>query len=228
MSIVDDTAKAPESPRDDLRRYLGAQESLASTADEVEGLAGSAGVETFNQKLDLLKRRLVADPALFRDMFIEDGIAAAGWEFQQPELSDEFVEALWSLLTSDGDASTVFMRFIWSLPVGKKRSFIRGIDRVLSDRYPMLKGLSAAWPANVAIAPYIREADVRAEDFDLVNKGYLGYMDLGLTAREVDVLVWLEVLRDKQSRNARANWESSRRERMSASGVAPSAFTSPR
>ena len=198
MSIVDDATKAPGSPQDDLRRYLGAKDALETTAGEVEGLEGSAGVETFKQQLDLLKRRLVEDPSSFRDLFIEDGIAAAGWEFSQPELSDAFVESLWGILTTDGDASTVFMRFIWDLPVGKKRSFIRGIDRVLSDRYPMLKGLSAAWPANVAIAPYIREADVRAEDFDLVNKGYLGYMDLGLTAREVDVLVWLEVLRDKQ------------------------------
>jgi glutamate synthase (NADPH/NADH) small chain len=198
MSIIDDTVTAATSPQDDLRRYLGAKDTLNATADEVEGLEGSAGVETFKQQLGLLKRRLVEDPSSFRDLFIEDGIAAAAWEFQQSELSDEFVEALWGILTSDGDASTVFMRFIWSLPVRQKRTFIRGIDRVLSDRYPMLKGLSAQWPANVALAPYVREPDVRAEDFDLVNKGYLGYMDLGLTAREVDVLVWLEVLRDKQ------------------------------
>jgi len=198
MSILDETVPGAGASHEEVRRYLDAQRSLEATADEVEGLETSVGVETFKQQLDLLKRRLVEDPASFRDMFIEDGIAAAGWEFQQPELSDEFVEALWGILTSDGDASTVFMRFVWGLPMGKKRSFIRGIDRVMSDRYPMLKGLSAAWPANVAIAPYIREPDVRAEDFDLVNKGYLGYMDLGLTAREVDVLVWLEVLRDKQ------------------------------
>lgn len=198
MSIVNDTAKGAGSPHDDLRRYLDAKEALEATADELDDLEGSVGVETFKQQLDLLKRRLVQDPAAFRDMFIEDGIAAAAWEFQQPELSDEFVETLWSLLKSEGDASTVMMRFIWSLPVGKKRSFIRGVDRVLSDRYPMLKGFSAAWPANVAIPPYIREPEDRAEDFELVNAGYLGYMQTGLTAREVDLLVWLEVLRDKQ------------------------------
>ncbi|WP_291378780.1 sulfide/dihydroorotate dehydrogenase-like FAD/NAD-binding protein [Demequina sp.] len=198
MSIVDDTAKSASSPHDDVRRYLGAKESLEATADEVEDLEGSAGVASFKQQLDLLKRRLVEDPASFRDMFIEDGIAAAAWEFQQPELSDEFMETLWGLLKSEGDASTVLMKFIWNLPVGKKRSFIRAVDRVLSDRYPMLKGFSATWPAHVAIPPYIREPEVRAEDFELVNKGYLGYMDTGLTAREVDLLVWLEVLRDKQ------------------------------
>ncbi len=198
MSIVDETAPGVGSPREDLRRYLDAKQSLETTTNEVEGLEDSVGVETFKQQLDLLKRRLVDDPAVFRDMFIDDGVAAAAWEFQQPELSDEFLETLWGLLCVEGDASTVLMRFIWDLPVGKKRSFIRAVDRVLSDRYPMLKGLSAAWPANVAIAPYVREPEVRAEDFDLVNKGYLGYMDLGLTAREVDLIVWLEVLRDKQ------------------------------
>lgn len=197
MSIVDDTA-AGASPTEDVRRYLDAQSALEATLNEVEGLEASAGVETFKRQLDLLKRRLVQDPAMFRDMFIEDGIAAAAWEFQQPELSDEFVVTLWDILKQDSDASTVMMRFIWNLPVGKKRSFIRGVDRVLSDRYPMLKGFSAAWPANVAIEPYIREPEERSEDFELVNQGYLGYMNKGYTAREVDLLVWLEVLRDKQ------------------------------
>ena len=31
-----------------------------------------------------------------------------------------------------------------------------------------------------------------------MNQGYLGYMNLGYNAREVDLFVWLEVLRDKQ------------------------------
>ncbi|NVN88926.1 MAG: sulfide/dihydroorotate dehydrogenase-like FAD/NAD-binding protein, partial [Rhodopseudomonas sp.] len=32
----------------------------------------------------------------------------------------------------------------------------------------------------------------------LVNQGYLGYMNLGYSAREVEMFVWLEALRDKQ------------------------------
>ncbi|WP_291380807.1 sulfide/dihydroorotate dehydrogenase-like FAD/NAD-binding protein [Demequina sp.] len=198
MSIVDDTVAGTGTRHEEVRRYLDAQRSLETTADEVEGLETSVGVETFKQQLDLLKRRLVEDPASFRDLFIDDGVAAVAWEFEQPELSDEFLETLWKVLLGEGDASTVLMRFIWGLPVGKKRKFIRAVDRVLSSRYPMLEGFSASWPANVAIPPYIREPDVRAEDFELVNQGYLGYMETGLTAREVDLLVWLEVLRDKQ------------------------------
>ncbi|MDR1833122.1 MAG: sulfide/dihydroorotate dehydrogenase-like FAD/NAD-binding protein, partial [Propionibacteriaceae bacterium] len=46
--------------------------------------------------------------------------------------------------------------------------------------------------------PYIRPADERAADFGLVNKGYLGYMDLGYGLREVELFVWLEALRDRQ------------------------------
>lgn len=197
MSTVDESPASPAT-HEQVRRYLDAQMALESTLTEVEDLEASASVETFKRQLELLKRRLVQDPAAFRDMFIEEGVAAAAWEFQQPELSDEFVRQLWSILEQDNDASIVMMRFIWNLPVGKKRAFIRGVDRVLSDRYPMLKGFSAVWPAHVAIPPYIREPEERAEDFELVNQGYLGYTELGYTAREVDLLVWLEVLRDKQ------------------------------
>ena len=62
----------------------------------------------------------------------------------------------------------------------------------------MFKGLSQGWPAQNGIPPYIRPPEERAKDFELVNQGYLGYMSLGYSAREVDLFVWLEVLRDKQ------------------------------
>jgi len=158
----------------------------------------SVEVEPFDLQLGLLKRRLLAEPRAFRELFITDGMQAVAWEFQQPELSKEFVERLWVMLLRDDDASVLLMRFIWNLGVGKKRVFIKGIDQHLSDRYPMFDGLSKDWPAGNTIPPYIREADDRASDFELVNKGYLGYMDLGFTRRDVDLLVWLEALRDKQ------------------------------
>ncbi len=66
----------------------------------------------------------------------------------------------------------------------------------------MVKGLSNDWPAGSTIAPYVRDAGARAEDFDLVNKGFLGYMDLGFTRRDIDLLVWLEAIRDKQCADA--------------------------
>ena len=62
----------------------------------------------------------------------------------------------------------------------------------------MFKGLSEGWPGENCIPPYIRPAEERAHDFELVNQGYLGYMSLGYSAREVELFVWLEVLRDKQ------------------------------
>lgn len=198
MSTATTPLPGDRAPQEDVRRYLSAREALDATRVEMEELEGSAGVETFKHQLELLKRRLVAEPQAFREMFIEDGIAATAWEFQQPELSDEFVEVLWSILSRDDDASAVMMRFLWSLPLGKKRSFIRGIERVLSDRYPMFAGYSIGWPASQSIAPYIRDADTRAGDFGLVNEGYLGYMNHGFTARDVDLFVWLEAMRDKQ------------------------------
>jgi len=191
------TAEHPSGP-EALSRYLEASSTLESSRAQVEVLEHSEPVESFNHQLDLLKRRLLSEPRAFRELFISDGMAAVAWEFQQPELGPEFVKTLWSMLSRGDDSSTVLMRFLWDLPLGMKRKFIRGIDEHLSDRYPMFAGLSVDWPAQNGIPPYIREADSRAHDFGLVNQGYLGYMGVGYTARDVDLFVWLEVMRDKQ------------------------------
>jgi glutamate synthase (NADPH/NADH) small chain len=179
-------------------RYVDAQSSIESTRSQLEELEATEGVETFTRQLELLKRRLLSEPQAFREMFIADGMRAVAWEFGQPELSAEFVQTLWAMLQRDDDASAVLMRFLWNVPLAMKRKFIRGLDRHLSDRYPVFDGLSVDWPAGSTIPPYIREPEDRAHDFELVNKGWLGYMDLGYTARDVDLLVWLEALRDKQ------------------------------
>ena len=151
-----------------------------------------------DQQLEILKRRLQADPGQFRDVFISEGMQAVARQFTQPDLSPEFTVTLWDSLRRADDASRILMRFIWSLPLGMKRKFIRALDAHLSERYPMFTGLSVDWPAGNAIPPYIREPGERDHDFELVNKGYLGYMTLGYTAGDVDLLVWLEALRDKQ------------------------------
>ena len=188
--------------QDEVLRWVGARSALDATRQEVESLDTTKGVSTFRNQLELLERRLVAEPRAFRDMFISDGMAAVAWEFQQSELSRDFVLRLWDMLLRDDDVSTLLMRFIWDLPLAKKRTFIRAVDAHLSDRYPMLKGISAGWPAESTIEPYIREPEERAEDFGLVNKGFLGYMDLGFTRRDVDLLIWLEAIRDKQCADA--------------------------
>ena len=188
--------------REDVLRWAGARSALEQTQDEVVALGASPAVSSFRNQLSLLEKRLVADPRSFRDMFVADGMAAVAWEFQQPELSAGFMNRLWDMLLRDDDVSTVLMRFLWDLPVGKKRAFIRGVDKHLSHRYPMFDGLSVDWPAGNTIPPYVRSAEDRSADFGLVNKGYLGYMDLGYTARDVDLFVWLEALRDKQCAEA--------------------------
>jgi len=156
----------------------------------------------FTTQLGLLERRLTADPRAFRDLFTADGMEAVAWEFRQTDLSHDFIWQVWDVLSRDDDASSVMMRFLWKLPVGKKRMFIRALDAHLSERYPMFAGLSQNWPAGNAIEPYIREAEARSHDFELVNKGFLGYMDLGYTRRDVELFVWLEALRDKQCAEA--------------------------
>ena len=113
-------------------------------------------------------------------------------------LSRDFTLGLWDMLLRGDDISTLVQQFIWNAPLRYKIKFIQAIDRHLSDRYPMFKGLSKGWPTESHIVPYVRPADQRKDDFDLVTTGYLGYRELGYSMREVDLIVWLEVLRDKQ------------------------------
>ena len=184
--------------RDDLDRYRQASRALEVTQNEIEELEHSEAFEVFKKQLGLLRKRLLNSPQSLRQVFIDDGTQAIVWEFKQNELGGNFTKTLWNLLLRDDDMSTILLRFIWNIPLKFKRKFIAAIDAHLSDRYPMFKGLSQGWPAQNSIPPYIRPPDVRAKDFNLVNQGYLGYMSLGYSAREVDLLVWLEVLRDKQ------------------------------
>ena len=168
------------------------------TQTQLQELERNEDAEVLDLQLGLLKKRLLADPQSFRQLFVSGGMEAAAWEFQQDELGGEFTKTFWKLLVRGDGMSTVLQRFVWELPLKFKRKFIRAIDEHLSDRYPMFKGLSKGWPGEANIPPYIRPADERAKDFGLVSQGYLGYIGQGYSAREVDLFVWLEVLRDKQ------------------------------
>jgi len=184
--------------RDDLERYRQASRALETTQSEIEELERSEAFDVFQKQLGLLRKRLLNSPQSLRQVFIDDGAQAIVWEFKQDQLGGEFTKTLWSLLLRDDDMSAILQRFIWDLPLKFKRKFIAAIDAHLSDRYPMFKDLSKGWPAASFIPPYIRPPEVRSKDFDLVNQGYLGYASLGYSAREVELFVWLEVLRDKQ------------------------------
>jgi len=189
----------------DVQRYYEAsleiknnRHHLDDAAEALEELEHNASVELFQKQVDLLKKRLVNDPQFFQQTFITEGTNAIAWEFQQDELGEAFTRTLWKLLCNNDDMSTLLMRFLWNVPLKFKRKFIRALDAYLSDRYPMFEGLSEGWPGANNIPPYIRPPSERAQDFDLVNQGYIGYMGLGYSFREVELLVWLEVLRDKQ------------------------------
>jgi glutamate synthase (NADPH) small chain len=119
-------------------------------------------------------------------------------ELGQPLYPREFTEALWTALLRGDASSQALMAMLWELPMSRKRGFMRAVDTQLSDRYPMFAGTSEKWPSLNGIGPYIRTPEARNADFELVNKGYLGYMDLGYSRREVELIVWLEALRDMQ------------------------------
>ena len=171
---------------------------LEASSSALAELEHTEAVELFQKQVALLKRRLLSDPKSLRTTFVADGVQAIAWEFQQDELGAAFTKTLWQVLLRNDEVSTVLQRFVWSMPLKFKRKFIKAIDEHLSDRYPMFKGLSEGWPADTFIPPYIRPPEERTHDFALVNTGYLGYMALGYTEREVEMFVWLEVLRDKQ------------------------------
>ena len=191
--------------REDIERFLQAnleiennRHYITEKEEQIAELEQSEAVGMFQKQLGLLQKHLLDDPKFFQQIFINDGSNAITWEFQQHELSKNFTDTFWNLLLRNDDFSSLLLRFIWNLPLKQKRKFIRAIDTHLSSRYPMFKGLSNGWPGENNIPPYIRPASERNQDFDLVNQGYIGYMGLGYSFREVELLVWLEVLRDKQ------------------------------
>ena len=202
---LDPTSSTDVYDENDLERYFQANLEIESNRHHIESskqqlteLEHTAAVEVFQKQTSLLQKHLVNDPKFFQQLFITDGTNAIAWEFQQNELSEKFTHNFWNLLLRNDDFSSVLLRFVWNLPLKLKRKFIRAIDTHLSDRYPMFKGLAEGWPGENNIPPYIRPPGERNEDFDLVNQGYVGYMGLGYSFREVEMLVWLEVLRDKQ------------------------------
>lgn len=147
---------------------------------------------------DLLMQRMEQDPLRFQQMIIDDSQQIIRETLKQGKLSAAFTEKLWELLLENNALSQTLQRYLWRVALKQKRTFIQGLDAHLSTRYPMFKGLSEGWPGKNNIPPYVRPALERRKDFNLVNQGYLGYMGLGYSLREVELFVWLEVLRDKQ------------------------------
>ena len=157
--------------REQLDRYAETKSTLEATQVRLAELEHSAEVEIFHKQLDLLRRRLLADPQSFRQMFISEGMEAIAWEFQQEELSGAFTQTFWKLLLPGDDVSLVLQRFVWNMPLRYKRKFIRGLDVHMSERYPLFAGLSTGWPGENGIPPYMRSAEVRSTDFEVVDQG---------------------------------------------------------
>lgn len=130
--------------------------------------------------------------------FTEEQTAAITEALKQAEYPREFTDALWTALLRGDESSQILQEMLWDLPMSRKRGFMKAVDGQLSERYPMFAGTSEKWPSMNGIGPYIRTPEARNADFELVNKGYLGYMDEGYSLREIELFVWLEALRDMQ------------------------------
>lgn len=147
---------------------------------------------------DFLIYQAKQKPEQFQKMVLQQSMEVIRQTLKQGQLSAVFVKKFWQLLLADNELSIALQRYLWRVPLKQKRAFILGLDQHLSERYPMFKGLAEGWPGKSNIPPYVRPAKERCADFNLVSQGYLGYMSLGYSLREVELFVWLEVLRDKQ------------------------------
>ena len=138
-------------------------------------------------------------PRAFRELFISEGMAAVAWEFQQPELGAEFTRDAVVDAAARGrqqhGAHAVRLG-----PAAGQEAHVHPGDRRAPVATATRCSTGCPWTGRRATASRRTSADAedRAHDFGLVNQGYLGYMNLGYTAREVDLFVWLEALRDKQ------------------------------
>ena len=147
---------------------------------------------------ELILKRMEQNPQRFQKMLIDESQQLIRETLKRGNLSEAFITKLWDLLLVGDDLSVALLRYLWRIPLKQKRAFVQALDIHLSGRYPMFKGLSEGWPGSNNIPPYVRPAEERRKDFDLVSQGYLGYMGLGYSLREVELFVWLEVIRDKQ------------------------------
>jgi len=107
----------------DLNRFHTANQQqktgelmLENAACELQELEESDSVQLFQRQVELLKRRLLNNPGAFQQIFMEEGMQAVAWEFQQDELSLEFTETLWKLLLRDDEMSKILLRFVWDIP----------------------------------------------------------------------------------------------------------------
>ena len=119
----------------------------------------SEDLRVFEKQFGLLRKRLLSDPKSLRQVFIEDGTRAIGWEFRQEKLGADFTRTLWNLLLRGDDMSLILQRFVRALPLALKCKFIAALDAHLSDRYPMFGGRSKDWPAEAFIPAYVHPAD---------------------------------------------------------------------
>ena len=216
---------------DDLYRYLEASTTLESSRAQVEVLEHSEPVESFNQQLDLLKRRLLTEPRAFRELFIADGMAAIAWEFQQAELGAEFTRTLWRLLLRDDDMSTILHALHLGRAAGQVQAQVHARDRHASVRpLPDVQGPVAGLArARTASRPTSATPEERANDFDLVNQGYLGYMEPRLHRRARSTCSsGSRCCATSSARRGRASSASSSRSTQSPRAAARSRSTSPR
>ena len=106
--------RRPRGRRTRSRALSSGRNALETTQSQVEELERTEAFEVLQKQLGLLRKRLLNDPHSLRQLFVDDGMQAIVWEFQQEELGGEFTKTLWKLLVRGDGMSTVLQRFVWN------------------------------------------------------------------------------------------------------------------
>ena len=123
----------------------------AAHASRREPPASATTTSSSRSSSALLRRHLLSDPRSLRSVFIEDGMQAIAWEFQQDELGAAFtphaVEPAAARRRHEHGADA--LPLVRAAQV-QAASSSRALDAHLSDRYPMFPGCRRAGPARPA------------------------------------------------------------------------------
>ncbi len=101
--------------------------------------------------------------------------------------------------SADDDVSLILQRFVWDVPLKFKRKFIRAIDEHLSGPLPDVQGAVAglAGRRTAFRRTCARRTSARRTSRSSTRATSATWAS-ATAPREVDLFVWLEVLRDKQ------------------------------
>ena len=177
----------------------GQRRVLETTQNEIEELEHSEAFEVFQKQLGLLRKRLLNSPQSLRQVFIDDGTQAIVWEFKQDaarrQVHQDAVEPAAARRRHELDPAALHLE-----PAAQVQAQVHRRDRrpsvgPLSDVQGPVEELARRRTSfrPTSARPRSATRTSNSSPWAISDTRTQGY-----SAREVDLFVWLEVLRDKQ------------------------------